>query len=409
MPATARTDPAAWQRVAGALHRRRAADHRPVCAYVYDLPTLREQARRVRSALPPWCRVYYAVKANSHPAVVRTVAPLLDGFEIASLGELWRVRRALAGTGLDGDVRFVFSGPGKTDADLEGALRAGVELVNVEGITELRRLAAIAQRAGVRAPVALRVNPRTVLLGGSHRMTGTPSQFGIDERRLPEAIALLRKLPTLELRGLHLHAVSNNLDVAAHARFVQRCLDTAERVEDAEGVPLPLVDVGGGFGVDYRGGASFDIDAFAARLAGPPPGRTVLLEPGRLIVAGCGYYAAEVLDVKENHGRHFAVVRGGVHHFRLPSTPHAPEHGHPCTVLPVEEWRYPFPRPEARDVPVTVAGELCTPRDVLALDVPVGRLRCGDLVVFPLAGAYGWEISHHDFLAHPHPDHLVVE
>lgn len=134
-----------------------------------------------------------------------------------------------------------------------------------------------------------------------------------------------------------------------------------------------------------------------------------MLEPGRYLAADCGYYAAEVLDLKRTHGRYFAVVRGGIHHFRLPSTPHAGEHGHPFAVVPVEGWDYPFPRPHVERVPITVAGELCTPRDVLARDTWVERLRGGDIMVFPLAGAYGWEISHRDFLAHPYPERIILD
>jgi diaminopimelate decarboxylase len=122
-------------------------------------------------------------------------------------------------------------------------------------------------------------------------------------------------------------------------------------------------------------------------------------------VAAWGAYVTEVLDVKTNHGRCFAVVRGGTHHFRLPASW---GHSHPFTVIPVEEWPYPFPRPGVRGAPVTVAGELCSPKDVLARDVEVDELRAGDILWFHHAGAYGWSISHHDFLHHPHPRQLFL-
>ena len=122
-------------------------------------------------------------------------------------------------------------------------------------------------------------------------------------------------------------------------------------------------------------------------------------------MAAFGAYVTEVLDVKTNHGACFAVVRGGTHHFRLPASW---GHSHPFTVIPVEDWPYPLPRPEVRGGPVTVAGELCSPKDVLARDVAVDRLRAGDLLWFHHAGAYGWSISHHDFLHHPHPRRLFL-
>jgi diaminopimelate decarboxylase len=173
---------------------------------------------------------------------------------------------------------------------------------------------------------------------------------------------------------------------------------------------LEVIDVGGGIGVAYTGGEGFDLPRFADRLGAAiqqlPPGVRLIFELGRFLVAEAGWYAAEVLDLKCTHGRCFAVLRGGTHHFRLPA---AWGYSHPFAVLPLEEWRYPFVRPQLRAARVDLVGELCTPRDVLARQVWVQRLRVGDIVVFPLAGAYGWEVSHHDFLSHPHPAQLVLD
>ncbi len=303
--------------------------------------------------------------------------------------------------------RLLASGPAKTDADLAGLLDLSVTQVNVESVHELRRLARLAQAAGRTAPVALRVNRAEVSLAGSHRMTGEPTQFGMDPALVGEAIRLARSLPGIDLRGFHLHAASNNTDAAAHAAFVAEAVRWSVRVAHRHGMALRTVDVGGGIGVDYVGAGRFDLAALgvALRSVSVPDGVRLVFEPGRRLVAQAGWYAAEVIDVKRTHDRNFAVLRGGMHHFRLPS---AWRMNHPFTVLPTDRWPYPWPRPEIRDTTVDLAGELCTPRDVFARGVPVDRLRVGDVVVFALAGAYGWEISHHDFLRHPHPVHLVV-
>jgi diaminopimelate decarboxylase len=227
-------------------------------------------------------------------------------------------------------------------------------------------------------------------------MAGAPTPFGIDETDLPAAVALARDLG-LDPIGFHLHAVSNNLDAAAHAAHVADALAWSEAAAGRLGVDLRYVNVGGGFGVDYAGGREFDLAALAA--VAPDP--RLVFEPGRYLAAPAGWYAAEVLDLKRVHGRWFAVLRGGTHHFRLPA---AWGYSHPFAVLPVDRWPYGYARPDLRDAAVTVTGELCTPRDVLARDVPVDRLRVGDVLVFGNAGAYGWDISHHDFLRHPHPE-----
>jgi diaminopimelate decarboxylase len=131
----------------------------------------------------------------------------------------------------------------------------------------------------------------------------------------------------------------------------------------------------------------------------------LVLEPGRFLAADTAWYAAEVIDLKRTHGRDFVVLRGGTHHFRLPA---AWGYSHPAVVRPTEHWDYPWRRDELTDATVDVVGELCTPRDVLCRDLRVERVRIGDILVFGRTGAYGWDISHHDFLSHAHPEHRVV-
>ena len=369
----------------------------PVCAYVYDRGTLRERADAVRAALPPGTTLLYAVKANGHPDVVRTLGAACDGLEVASGGELDLAVAA-------GARRIVFGGPGKTDAELAAAVAAGAQ-VNVESGHELRRLDRAARAAGVVAEAAVRVNRAAVALPGSHAMTGTPTPFGIDETQLAEVLAV--PLTAVRIVGFHLHAVSNNLDAAAHAHFVAAALRWSVAAAARHDLPLRLVNVGGGLGVDYLGDATIDLGALRAGLSAvvPPPGVDLIVEPGRILAADAGWYAAEVLDLKRTHGRWFAVLRGGTHHFRLPA---AWGYSHPFTVLPVEAWPYDWPRPRVEDVPVDAVGELCTPRDVLARDQHVTRLRVGDVLVFGRTGAYGWDISHHDFLRHPPPTFTVL-
>ncbi|GAA3352032.1 type III PLP-dependent enzyme [Amorphoplanes nipponensis] len=369
----------------------------PVCAYVYDTAALRERAAAVRAALPPGATLLYAVKANGHPAVVRALAAACDGLEVASGGEL---ELAVAA----GARRIVLGGPAKTDAELAAAVAAGAQ-VNVESAHELRRLDRAARAAGTVVPAAVRVNRAQAAPAGSHAMTGTPTPFGVDERDLDRLLAV--PLTSVRITGFHLHAVSNNLDAAAHARFVADALDWSVATAARHGIDLRLVNAGGGLGVDYLGDATIDLAALRAGLAAliVPAGVDLIVEPGRILAADAGWYAAEVLDLKRTHGRWFAVLRGGTHHFRLPA---AWGYSHPFTVLPVEAWPYDWPRPQVRDVAVDAVGELCTPRDVLARDQPVARLRVGDVLVFARAGAYGWDISHHDFLRHPPPRFVVL-
>ncbi|MEU8816892.1 alanine racemase [Actinoplanes sp. NPDC048796] len=358
---------------------------RPVCAYLYDTATLRARAALVRRSLPAGASLMYAVKANGHPAVLETLARECDGLEVASGGELALARAA-------GARRIVFGGPAKTDAELRAALDAGV-LINAESVHELHRIAALAPSP---PEVVLRVNRPGSPLRGSHTMTGTPTPFGVPASDVATALSV----PGVTVIGFHLHAVSNNLDGHAHAAFVRDCL----RWSQAQNLPgLRVVNVGGGFGVDYLSGASMDLSPL--RAIEIPPGLDLIFEPGRFLAADAGRYAAEVIDVKTTHGRTFAVLRGGTHHFRLPA---AWGYSHPFTVVPVDDWPHPYPRPSVTDTEVDAVGELCTPRDVLTRGQHVTRLRAGDILVFGRAGAYGWDISHHDFLRHDPPTFVIT-
>jgi diaminopimelate decarboxylase len=374
----------------------------PACAYLYDLAHLQTRARRLHDTLPPQCKLFYAIKANSDASVLQALHGQLDGFEVASLGEVDKVRA------VDPQVPVIFGGPGKTDAELEGALDQQVMLIHIESEHQLRRLDWIAGKRGQTARVLLRVNPSS-LPGDTQatlRMGGQATQFGIDEAQMPEMIALSLSLPNIRLEGLHIHALSNNLDVGDHLVLLRHYIGLAQAWEERYRIRFSWLNVGGGIGVNYADTTrQFEWDNFcgglASLLAQCRPAFKLIFECGRYITADCGVYVSEVIDVKTTHGKNFAILRGGSHHFRLPVSW---QHNHPFTIFHREQWDYPFSRPGIVDAPVTICGELCTPKDVLAKDVTVTQLRAGDCLVFALAGAYGWHISHHDFLSHPHPE-----
>jgi diaminopimelate decarboxylase len=199
---------------------------------------------------------------------------------------------------------------------------------------------------------------------------------------------------------VHAHLASG-LDAGQLTRVAQDVVAWATTWAAEQGLALEEVNLGGGMAVDYGADADgFDWRTYGAALASTRPDVRLRIEPGRALTAYCGYYTARVLDVKLSHGRAFAVLHGGTHHLR---TPAAKGHDQPFTVVGVEGWPYPWDRPGITDRPVTLVGQLCTPKDVFARDVPVRSLRAGDVVVFAMAGAYAWNISHHDFLMHPPP------
>jgi len=394
------------QAVVDRIRRLAAVGDVPVSTYLYCPEKAARRAELLRATLPTWAEVFYAVKANSFSPVLQALASVVDGFDVASQREGELVAAAAAAVGKR--ARLVASGPGKSDPNLAALIPLGTELINVESELELYRVARFAEMAGRRMQVAIRVNPTKITLPGSLQIGGRATSFGIAETAVPSALAVAATLPALEVVGFHFHEVCNNLDAEAHAAYVRWCLMWSSRMAATHGVDLQVVDVGGGLGVAGEGQASFDLELFADRLRElhPPAGTRVVFEPGRWLVDDCGYYAAEITDLKHNHGSWFAVLRGGINHFLRPAS-----YGtlHNFTLIPVESWSYACLRPEVRDAPVTVVGELCTPIDVLVRDIMVDRIRPGDIVVFPRAGSYGWEVALQEFLGHPHARRVAVD
>lgn len=388
-------------------HLRAAAANatQPLCAYVYDLEALRRHGEAVAAALPEGCELFYAIKANSDLPILQTLAPRVAGFEVSSGGELAWAREHFATTAL------ILSGPGKTDTELQLALDSDIDAIHVESLHELRRISWLAKASGKRAPILFRVNlPMPGLTATPLMMGGKPTPFGIAADQLPACFDSLRSAPNLRLRGFHFHLLSHQLDATAHVDLIAAYLDQVAHWCEAYGLDIDHVNVGGGIGVNYRQPQQqFDLVVFGEGLRrlreSRPDMPRLRFECGRYITAACGYYAMEVLDIKHAFGGDFVVARGGTHHFR---TPYAQGHSHPFHVLPVERWPYPWPRPELHDAIVNVVGQLCTPKDLLAFDARVDRVRAGDLLVFPYAGAYAWHISHHDFLRHPHPQNWYL-
>ncbi|MFJ3789967.1 type III PLP-dependent enzyme [Kitasatospora sp. NPDC090091] len=379
-------------------------------AFVHDLAVLRAHAAAVRAALPERVELYYAAKANPDAPVLAALRSAVDGYEVSSGGELAHVRQSVP------DAPLAFGGPGKTAAEIAAAVEAGVHRWHVESEQELYRLAAaLTDRPQASVDVLLRVNLPVgagALDAVALAMGGRPTPFGLDPERAEACARLLTDplgpfgalRPRLRLRGVHAHLASG-LAAAEQLALAEQIVGWSARLAERHAVTLDEVNVGGGMAVDYADPqARFDWTAFGeglGKLLDRHPGLNLRIEPGRALTAYCGWYATEVLDVKQSHGEDFAVVRGGTHHLRTPATR---GHDQPFTVLPVGAWAHPWPRPAVTTGRATLAGQLCTPKDVLARSAPAADgLRTGDRVLFAMAGAYAWNISHHDFLMHPHP------
>lgn len=341
-------------------------------AFVYDLAELDAHMRTVRAALKG-IELYYAVKANPDPELLRVLARHVDGFEVSSGGELAHVRALFP------DMPVAFGGPGKTDDELFSP----VTRLHVESPGELRRLLA----SGRAADVLLRVNLKVPLDGAALAMGGGATPFGMDPQGIAECLKLLAAQDKVRLRGIHAHLASG-LDAHRMLEMAAATLDYVRGLGITETGSVIEINLGGGMAVSYtEPDRLFDWQTYGRGLAElRRPGEVLRVEPGRSLTVYCGRYVTRVIDVKRVHGELFAVVAGGTHHIRTPATK---GHSQPMVIREPGE-------------PITIVGQLCTPKDVLARRVPVA-LRPGDIVEFTMAGAYAWNISHHDFLMHPKP------
>ena len=362
--------------------------------FVYDAAIVAARIARFRAAMPG-IDLHYAIKANPFPALVAAIAPLVDGLDVASAGELRRALTAKPAQAIS------FAGPGKRDDELAVAIGAGATL-NVESAGEGARALAIGDRLGIAPRLAVRVNPDIELRGSGMRMGGRASPFGVDA---DAAAPLVRTLIDggADWRGFHIYAGSQALDPAAIAETQAATLALAARLADAIGAPPPLVNLGGGFGVPYfAGDRSLDVEAIGERLAPALAARAPILadsrfaiELGRWLVAESGVYLTRIVDRKTSQGETFLVVDGGLNHQLAAS-------GNFGTVV---RRNYPLAIAGAMGAAATetvsVVGPLCTPLDRLGDRIALPSARVGDLVAVFLAGAYGASASPAAFLGHP--------
>lgn len=361
--------------------------------FVYDSAMLTARAAEWRAAMPGTVQLHYAMKANPYAPLLAFMAGLVDGFDVASGGEL---AQALASGMAAGHISF--AGPGKRDRELEKAIAAGATL-NLESAGEADRALAIAARLGVTPRLAVRVNPDFDLKGSGMKMGGGAKPFGVDAAEVP---ALARRLIAsgADWQGFHIFAGSQALDAAAIADTQAQTVALAARLANEVGATPPLVNLGGGMGVPYfPGDKAVDAAAVGAALADTLERRDAVLadsrfamELGRWLVAEAGVYLTRIIDRKTSHGETFLVTDGGLHHQLAAS-------GNFGTVI---RRNYPIAIANRFGIEpaetVTVVGCLCTPLDRLGDQVGLPRADVGDLVAIFQAGAYGASASPATFL-----------
>ena len=349
--------------------------------YLYSAGALSARYRAFCEAFAPATPlVCFAVKANSNLAVLRLLAGLGAGADVVSEGEL---RRALA-AGMP-PQKIIFSGVGKTPAELEAALAAGIHQINVESIPELHRLSDIASARGATARVAIRVNPDVDALTHAKIATGKKeNKFGIDIEDAAEAYRIAADMPGIEPVGLAVHIGSQLVDLAPFRHAFERVAELVLELRGS-GCAVRRLDLGGGIGIRYHVETPPEPGAYAAlaREAFGPLGLALALEPGRVLCGPAGLMVARVVYVKEGSTKRFVILDAAMNDLIRPAL--------------YEAWHdiVPVRLPAADGVlsPADVVGPVCETGDTFAVDRDLPPLAEGDLVALTNAGAYGAVMS----------------
>ncbi|MGW7362918.1 type III PLP-dependent enzyme [Streptomyces sp. NPDC054841] len=372
--------------------------------YLYDGDVLEARMRELHEHFDSRLQIFFSLKANPNVSICALLHAHGARAEVSSMTELLTARQA----GVAGED-IIFLGPGKSRQELAACLDEGVAALVCESFQELALIDELSRERGVRAPVALRVNPSFSVKGSGLTMGGKPRQFGIDEAQLLADTGIVRRFPHVRLMGVQVYMGTRILTEDSVVENTRRIFELADRLSVELGFELEMVDIGGGLGVAYfEGERDLDLPALAAGLnpvvaafADQHPRTRLVMELGRYLTATAGTYVVRVRYVKTSLGERFAVADGGTnHHMAAVGIGSFAKRNFPMRLLnrvdeaAAEDWN--------------VTGPLCTPNDTLAKKIKLPPVRQGDLLGVLRSGAYGPTASPVHFLSHGYPAEVLV-
>lgn len=353
--------------------------------YLYDLDSIVERARFFKNRFQRKAMVHYAMKANSHPHILSALAKEGLGVDVVSGGEI----DLALNSGFSAD-RIVFSGVGKTQAEIEKAIQLNIKQINVESSQELLRIAQVAKAHQKTAPVAFRLNPDVDADTHPYIKTGfRENKFGMEIGQVPKLVGILKKFPQeLELVGLTIHIGSQLADLSSFAEAIDKTLPTYIELIKL-GFDLKRFDVGGGLAIDYKNpDPKMDeklIGDFVAIVEKKLPSsvKEIQCEPGRILVAPFGALFGEIQYIKKTSHKNFIILNTGMHHLLRPSLYQAYHR-----ILPLK-------RHQGEPLAYDVVGPICESADVLGSAREMVNPAPGDWLAITEAGAYGYVMASH--------------
>lgn len=374
--------------------------------YVYDLREISNSINNVVNYMPNNFSLYYAMKANSNKQILKHIksSDKIAGFEIASSGELIKALEHCK------SEEIIYTGPAKTEKELELALSKNIRLINVESIIEAIRIDNIAEKLNIeKVDILLRINMDYKIEEAAENMGGLSTKMGIDEKQYNESYNLISQLKHINVLGIHVFSASGILNYKAAIDYAEYVFDIVKQIETT-GQEIKIIDLGGGLGVDYSGkDNTFDTKKYFEELNTLIDkynynDKEFILELGCYLVATCGYYLSKIIDIKNSKGYKHIILAGGLNHI-----PTATLNGkHPFYIEKTNENKIYENQVYVKNEVVDIDGPLCTAEDKVLWNVYVEDAQIGDIVVIRQAGAYCYSAAWLEFLSHEYPREIII-
>ncbi|WP_164931539.1 diaminopimelate decarboxylase [Longirhabdus pacifica] len=374
--------------------------------YIYDQSVIQQHIYSLKQHLHPAVQLFYSMKANPNPSIIKTIYEEQVNVEICSPYEL---EIALA-AGVS-PRHMMYLGPNKSEEEITSIIEKNIKYFIVESIQEIQTVQRIAKNKNITVCIGIRFNPKSSAHGARLKMGGTARQFGIDETTLVQTISTAKSLSHVHICGLHSYHGTRILNADTIADNMKNILHIADRLQVEQHIELQYVGLGGGFGIPYYDKESPlplaqltkqitpEIETYLQRY----PNTQLLAESGRFLVALSGTYVSQVRYLKQSQSTHFAMIDGGIHH-------HAAAGG----VGMIRKQHFPIQlltendRDRSNHKDYHIAGPLCTPDDVVAKNITLPELRVGDYIAITHSGAYGLTFSPILFLSHRLPREVLI-
>lgn len=377
--------------------------------YIYDEKVLKQQFSKLKSCFPnDKFSLYYSVKANPLVGICRRINRLGGKFEVASGGELAAVLRSGA-KGTD----IIFSGPGKSEQEIEYAIRSSVKCINVESLEEVSIINAIAKKVDKKVDILLRINPMGYRTNAKIKMSGVATQFGIDTEQLDEVLKSCMTNNRINVAGIQCYLGTQILDGQEIKRNIVQIFDYVKMIEKRNHIHFKYVNVGGGFGTAYfKGEKNLKMDELKKYIREIQnsyrdflSAKEIMVESGRYLLSDCGILVLKVLYTKKCKDTNYLICDGGSN-----------IHGAAAFLgryirnnFPIELMFEDGTKKQLKNETVTVVGPLCTPTDIIAQDVVLPEAKAGDYIIVKKSGAYGFTHSPIMFLSHIIPKEVLVQ